>query len=152
VEIRYAGVVVGRAESIRRAGDASGGRLFLATSEPMPVGTVIELVTGNSIATARVVRVIESPDAATAGMEVRIGNAAELTEEPVVAPPIVVEPPAPDSSAVPEAVSGPEGSLAEGDASEGRATSAYDVSHFEGSGPTDTSNGAGGKRKKRRRR
>ena len=85
VDIRYAGVIVARASEVR---SPEGGRgLFLVVSEPLPVGTVIGLGADDQL--ARVERVVESVDAALAGMLVRpLGaNGESVAVAPVSPPP-----------------------------------------------------------------
>jgi len=69
VEIRYAGVVVGRSTAVRDLDEAGG---FITFSEPLPVGTPLSLKVGDAFKEARVVEVMESADPA-AGMRVRFG-------------------------------------------------------------------------------
>jgi hypothetical protein len=90
VEIRYAGVVIGRAQEIRGGdGDSS---FFLVVREPMPVGSVVHLRTGDRETPARVVHAVESADAAAAGIQVRlIGESEEVTTEWIPPPAPVVE-------------------------------------------------------------
>jgi hypothetical protein len=85
VEIRYAGVVIGRAQEIRGGeGDSS---FFLAVRDPMPVGSVVHLRTGDRETPARVIHTVESADAAAAGIQVRlIGEAEEVATEWIPAP------------------------------------------------------------------
>ncbi len=80
VEIRYAGVVIGRAQDVRPAdGDSS---FFLAVRESMPVGSVLHLRSADRETSARVVRTVESQDPAACGMQVRlIGEAEEVATE-----------------------------------------------------------------------
>jgi hypothetical protein len=68
IEIRYAGVVVGRASALREL-DAEG--LFVAITEPLPVGTPIILGIDERAAAAQVQTVLESADPARSGMRVR---------------------------------------------------------------------------------
>jgi hypothetical protein len=70
VEVRYAGIVVGRAQEVRSDDDAS--TFFLPGKEPMPVGTVVQLRSGDRETSARVLRAVESADPAVAGMKVRL--------------------------------------------------------------------------------
>lgn len=85
LEIRYAGVVIGRAQEVRAAeGDTM---YFLPGKEPMPVGTLLRLRSGRGEAPARVVRAVESPDPAACGMEVRL-----VGEEEIVAPEFIPAP------------------------------------------------------------
>jgi hypothetical protein len=89
VEIRYAGVVIGRAQEIRGSdGDSS---FFLVVRDPMPVGSVVHLRTGDRETPARVIHTVESADAAAAGIQVRlIGEAEEVATE-WIPPPAPVE-------------------------------------------------------------
>jgi hypothetical protein len=68
IEIRYAGVVVGRASALREL-DAEG--LFVAIPEPLPVGTPIILGIDERAVAAQVQTVLESADPARSGMRVR---------------------------------------------------------------------------------
>jgi hypothetical protein len=78
IEIRYAGVVVGRASALR---ELDGEGLFLAILEPLPVGTPVILGIEERAVAAQVQTVLESPDPARSGMRVRFlepGVAASL--------------------------------------------------------------------------
>lgn len=86
VEIRYAGVVIGRAQEVRTADDESV--FFLPGKDPMPVGTLLRLRSGARETSARVLRAVESPDPQIAGMQVRlIGEAEEVAPDWIPAPP-----------------------------------------------------------------
>jgi hypothetical protein len=78
IEIRYAGVVVGRVSALR---ELDGEGLFLAIPEPLPVGTPVVLGIEERALAAQVQTVVESPDPARSGMRVRFlepGVAAHL--------------------------------------------------------------------------
>jgi hypothetical protein len=182
VELRYAGVVIGKAEAVR-ASDGAVGRLFLQTADPMPVGTTLEMASGADIAVALVLRVVETGGEGKTGMDVQLvdpaavaATAAARGTAPARAPipdtleaalasaaatatpiePTPVEAPAP--SPVPEAISGefsasapvaiPEGDELAGVS--GRHTTEFGA--VDDSGDPNQSNGAGGKRKRKRRR
>lgn len=105
VEVRYAGVVVGRTDRVQ-AHENARGRLFVGLAEPLPVGTTVELVSGTEVLSARVTRVVESVDPAVAGMDVALpGAAAEapavVTPEPASARAPAEEPPAAAPAAEP---------------------------------------------------
>jgi hypothetical protein len=68
IEVRYAGVVVGRSSIIREL-DAEG--LFLGVAEPMPVGTPVVLAVDDRAVQGRVELVSESQEQARSGMRVR---------------------------------------------------------------------------------
>ena len=91
LEIRYAGVVIGRAQDIPSAeGDAPP--FFIPIRDPMPVGTVLRLRAGDRETPVRVVRAVESADAATCGIQVRtIGEAEEVSPEFIPAPAVLAE-------------------------------------------------------------
>jgi hypothetical protein len=96
IEIRYAGVVVAKANEVRRM-TVGGVDMFLAMPEPLPAGTVVSL--GNDTQ-ARIEKVIESPDPSVAGIYVRLlaeGEASQPwvpsfreSEVPAPRPPAVV--------------------------------------------------------------
>jgi hypothetical protein len=91
LEIRYASVVIGRAQEVRNAeGDIPA--FFLAVRDPMPVGTVLHLRTGDHETPARVVRAVESADPSLCGMQVRIiGEAEEVAPEFIPQPAVLAE-------------------------------------------------------------
>jgi hypothetical protein len=68
IEIRYAGVVVARANEVRRM-TVGGVDLFLSMPEPLPAGTVVTLSDG---AKARIEKVIESSDPSVAGVYIKL--------------------------------------------------------------------------------
>lgn len=90
IEVRYAGVVVGRSAIIREL-DTRG--LFLGITEPLPVGTEVLLRIGDRPGAEEVVgkveTVSESQELARAGMRVRFADAraATLFGTPSEAPP-----------------------------------------------------------------
>jgi hypothetical protein len=73
IEVRYAGVLVGRSGAVRDLDDRGA---FVTFSEPLPVGTVVTLRLGDTIKEARVDQVVESADPAAAGMRVRFVSGA----------------------------------------------------------------------------
>ena len=103
IEIRYEGTAIGTATST--SGSLDEGTLYLATDEPMPVGTKLELTSGRDVTQVRVVRVAESTDAKLVGMVVRALSASEPLEIPM--PPVVVVPPRPALPPGPAAPSRP---------------------------------------------
>jgi len=81
LEIRYAGVVIGRAQEVLGV-EGDGASFFLPVRDPMPVGTVLHLRAGERESAARVVHAVETADPATSGMRVRpIGECGELAPE-----------------------------------------------------------------------
>lgn len=84
VEIRYAGVVIGRAQEVK---DADGDSPFLLVREPMPVGTVVQLRSGGDVVSARVMNAIESADASASGMRVHVLAEAEIANRDFIPPP-----------------------------------------------------------------
>jgi hypothetical protein len=85
VEVRYAGVVVGRG-ALREVGpdaargdavfDTALGAAFVGIADPLPVGTLITLKMGDVVREARVDDVLESAEPSAVGMRVRWGVAA----------------------------------------------------------------------------
>ncbi len=101
VEIRYEGAILAKAVAPTGTLD-EGGTLFLPVTDPMPVGTRLELRAGGEVALVRVVKVTESPDARVAGMAVRPAGVAEpeplpIEPEPIPEPPRS-EPPGAEST------------------------------------------------------
>lgn len=90
IEVRYAGVVIGRTAVIREL-DTRG--LFLGITEPMPVGTPLSLRIGDQAVDkavhGKVEVVSESQELAQAGMRVRFNDprSALLFGTPTEAPP-----------------------------------------------------------------
>jgi hypothetical protein len=103
IEIRYEGTVIGTATS--SSGSLDDGTLYLTTGEPMPVGTRLELNSGQDVTQVRVVRVAESTDPNSVGMVVRALSASEPLEIPM--PPVAVVPPRPALPPGPAAPSRP---------------------------------------------
>jgi hypothetical protein len=91
IEVRYAGVVVGRSSIIREL-DTRG--LFLGMTEPLPLGTAVDLKIDEHTVAGRVEHVSESQELARAGMRVRFSHAdsAIFFGIPVEAPPEVAPP------------------------------------------------------------
>jgi hypothetical protein len=86
LEIRYAGVVIGRAQEVRSAeGDPLS--FFIPVRDPMPVGTVLHIRSGEQETPVRVVRAVESTDAAACGMHVRTLGEAEVVARDFIPPP-----------------------------------------------------------------
>jgi hypothetical protein len=101
IEIRYAGVVVGRAQEVHASPGEDASSFFLPLREPMPVGSVVRLRSGDQETPARVLRAVEAPDPAGSGMQVRLIGDAELVAPewippPPVATPAKAKPPAPE--------------------------------------------------------
>ncbi len=91
LEIRYAGVVIGRAQEVRST-EADAESFFLPVRDTMPVGTVLRLRSGDRETPVRVVHAVESPDAAICGMQVRmIGEAEEVAPEFIPPPAVAAE-------------------------------------------------------------
>jgi hypothetical protein len=78
VEVRYAGVVVGRGALVREVAEEGGFvrafvRAFVGLPEPMPVGTAVTLKIGEDVQSAIVEEVVESAEPSAVGMRVRWG-------------------------------------------------------------------------------
>jgi hypothetical protein len=102
VEVRYAGVVVGRG-AVRELdvapADSFAGSFFVGIAEPLPVGTLVTLKMGDVVREARVDDVVESAEPSAAGMRVRWGGAAPARAEAPAATPEPVAVPAPAAPA-----------------------------------------------------
>ena len=73
IEVRYAGVIVGRGVLARDLGEDGA---FVGIAEPLPVGTSVTLKIGDAVREGRVDEVVESADPAVVGMRVSWGGAA----------------------------------------------------------------------------
>jgi hypothetical protein len=164
IEVRYAGVVVGRSTKVRDWGDSGA---FIGFAEPLPTGTPLVLKGDGVEQAARVVEVVESADPAVAGMKVTFVDAtraARPASKPAAAPPkaapasaSVAPAPAaaptapPDTTAPPEAVveAAPvELSSSTSSAVSGEISAPATNEHGEG----DPGQGGGGGKRRRRRR
>ena len=170
IEVRYAGVLLGRSTKVR---DWDTAGAFIGFAEPMPSGTSLVLRGDGVDQAARVVEVFESADPAVAGMQVKFIGSAEAARpapkpaaaavkpasapEPARAPePAAVTAPAPAVKATPEQApvvvagaspveaSAPPSSSASAEQGEGEAGQGE---HAEQSGQP----GQAGKRRRRRR-
>ena len=79
VEVRYAGVVVGRGALITELGPDAA---FVGISEPLPVGTLVTLKIGDVVREAWVDEVVESSEPSAVGMRVRWGASAPAARPP----------------------------------------------------------------------
>lgn len=102
LDIRYEGAVVGQARPISGS-IAEGGTLFLATLDPLPVGTKLEIAEAGEMLQVRVVRVSEGMDNQAAGMIVRAVGASEAIEIPPPPPASAEAPGAPPMPVAPVA-------------------------------------------------
>jgi hypothetical protein len=143
VEVRYAGVGIGRS-TVLRDWNATGA--FIGFAEPMPTGTPLVLKGDGIDQAARVVETIESIDLAVAGMRVEfVGSAGPA--------PTAAAPPAPA-----EAPPGADPALAE--AAPASADEGPPVADTDSSGVTEAqhatdgeagSSAGSGKRRRRRK-
>jgi hypothetical protein len=174
VEIRYEGVVIDRITGISGSVD-SGAVVQLATAEPMPVGTRLELWNGSEVSYVRVVRVTEAVGSEVSAMHVRAMGLSEPFEVTLLPNPEYYEsraksgevprtpeppppPPRPeDAQAVPEPVA----SEGASEGHNGNGAHPRDEISGEISGLIDTGassempsagNGTNNKRRRRRRR
>ena len=149
IEVRYAGVVVGRSTKVR---DWTASGAFIGFAEPLPSGTSLVLRGDGVDQPARVVEVIESADPAVAGMQVTFAGAAEAARpapkpapaaaqsaSPATAPAAVAE-------AAPVEISGGASSAAV------TAEASGPASDEPGEGQGDGQPGPGGGKRRRRRR
>jgi pyruvate dehydrogenase E2 component (dihydrolipoamide acetyltransferase) len=93
VEVRYAGVVVGRGALLKELGPDAA---FVGLPEPLPVGTLVTLKIGDAVREARVDDVVESAEPTAVGMRIRWGGTAPVARPaPAPAPPTPAARPAP---------------------------------------------------------
>ena len=156
VEVRYAGVVVGRGALVKELG---ADAIFVGLPDPLPVGTLVTLKIGDAVRDARVDEVVESAEVSTAGMRVRWGGAPAARPAPakeqahVAAPAPAPEPAAPqmaassNDSAPAAADSGPASTVAAEAGDEGSGAIPAPLSLAGGDGAQS----GGGKRRRKRR-
>jgi hypothetical protein len=151
VEVRYAGVVVGRGALVKELG---ADAIFVGIPDPLPVGTLVTLKIGDAVREARVDEVVESAEASAAGMRVRWGgapaarpaSAQEPAQKAVAAPePAAPQAAAPSNDSGPAADSGPASAVAAeaGDEGSGAIPAPLSLAGPSGDG--------GGKRRRKRR-
>jgi len=165
LEVRYAGVTVGRSTRVR---DWSASGAFVGFAEPLPSGTALVLKGDGVEQAARVVGVVESADPGVAGMQVTFVAAeaarpAAKPAAPAPAPAAVAEAAPAAPAAVAEAAPAAPAAVAEAapdEVSSGTSSAAV-ASEISGPasaepGPGETGDSApqgqgGGKRRRRRR-
>jgi hypothetical protein len=99
VEVRYAGVGIGRSTHLR---DWSEAGAFVGFAEPMPTGTPLVLKGDGIEQPARVVQSIESADVSVAGMRVEFTSPAQTAPaKPAAATPAAATPAGPIAPAAP---------------------------------------------------
>jgi hypothetical protein len=160
VEVRYAGVVVGRGAIVK---DLDVGSAFVGVSEPLPVGTLVTLKIGDAVHEARVDDVVESSEPTAVGMRVSWGGAPRASAPaprapaprasaptPRVEPPAVASAPAPAPEPV-QPVAALEAAPLEPVAAPEDAGSAIPAPmSLAGPGAEGSHQGGGKKRRKRR--
>jgi hypothetical protein len=143
IEVRYAGVIVGRGVLARDLGE---GGAFVGVAEPLPVGTNVTVKIGDAVREGRVDEVVETADPAVVGMRVSWGGAARSVPAPRAAAPVAAP-----SSAEPSGPTGDVGSGGDG------GQPAAEVEDASGAIPApmslsgDASHSGGGKRRRKRR-
>jgi len=147
VEIRYAGVVVGRSTKVR---DWDTGGAFIGFAEPLPSGTSLVLRGDGVEQKASVVEVFESADPAVAGMQVKFIGAAEAARPAPKPTPAAAPVPAPAPVAAPAVVPADASPVEASDAPSSAVAPEQgdgEPGHPEQGGQA----GSGGKRRRRRR-
>jgi hypothetical protein len=158
VEVRYAGVVVGRGSIVK---DLGAGSAFVGVPEPLPVGTLVMLKIGDAVHEARVDDVVESSEPTIVGMRVSWGGAARpaapepRAESPQVVTPVAARPapaaaPAPTPAPAP-VVAAPTAAPVEPVAEAADASSAIPAP-ISLAGPAGDGSHQGGGKKRRKRR
>ncbi|HVZ75599.1 MAG TPA: hypothetical protein VHJ20_24670 [Polyangia bacterium] len=139
IEVRYAGVVVGRTTSVRGL-DAHGA--FIGLPEPLPVGTIVTLKLAEGSKEARVEEVVESADPNAVGMRVGFDLGAKTSNSTSNVSP---SPPNESASASVDSAPGAQPEALEADEGSGAISAPLSLAGPEG-------NGQGGGKKKRKRR
>jgi hypothetical protein len=147
IEVRYAGVIVGRGVLARDLGE---GGAFVGVAEPLPVGTNVTVKIGDAVREGRVDEVVESADPAVVGMRVSWGGAARTLP---AAKPVQTVAPSP-AAATSSGASAPSADVGSGPTGVQPAAEVEDVS---GAIPApmslsgDAAQNGGGKRRRKRR-
>jgi hypothetical protein len=76
IELRYAGVVIGKATVSGPIDESGENSLFVPVPDPLPVGTKVGLKVDDRTFEGRVIAVAESTESAKCGMKIQIGAAA----------------------------------------------------------------------------
>lgn len=171
IELRYAGVVIGKATVSGPIDESGENSVFVPVPDPLPVGTKVGLKVDDRTLDGRVIAVAESTESSKCGMKIRIGGASSAkssgTSSNVAAPSAPAAPapaahsgpaagapaaPAPAMESAPidgavSAESGTDVSAAHGDGSSDGVPSGD-----EGAGGQSGPQGGGGGGRRRRRR
>ena len=150
--------MVGRSPQVRDRNDTGA---FVVFSEPMPVGSAISFKIDDKEQFARVTEVVESADAAAAGMRVRFVSAAErsapatapmarVAAAPAAPPPAVVAAPPPAPAVEPAAHADAPIPVAAEASSASQAVAAGSQAH-QADPNAPHHDGEGGRRRRRRK-
>jgi hypothetical protein len=167
IELRYAGVVIGKATVSGPIDESGENSVFVPVPDPLPVGTKVGIKIDDRTLDGRVIAVAESTESSKCGMKIRIGGASSAkssggpasgaTQSAPAAPapsaPAAGTPtaPAPATESAPidgavAADSGTDVSAAHADGSTEGVPSGD-----EGGGQSGGQGGGGGRRRRRRR-
>jgi hypothetical protein len=162
IEVRYAGVIVGRTAAVRGL-DGSGA--FIGIAEPLPVGTIVTLKMSDGTKEARVAEVVESAEPNVVGMRVVFDLGARAFAPRAAAPaPVAASASAPVAAPASAPVAAPASAPVAAVVAEpvpAMAAMPVDESIDEGSAPLaaplslagpDASGSPGGGKKRRKRR
>ena len=76
IELRYAGVVIGKATVSGPIDESGESSVFVPVPDPLPVGTKVGLKIDERTLDGRVIAVAESTESSKCGMKIRIGGAS----------------------------------------------------------------------------
>jgi hypothetical protein len=76
IELRYAGVVIGKATVSGPIDESGENSVFVPVPDPLPVGTKVGLKIDDRTLDGRVIAVAESTESSKCGMKIRIGGAS----------------------------------------------------------------------------
>jgi hypothetical protein len=79
IELRYAGVVIGKATVADPIDESGQNGVFVPVPDPLPVGTKVGVKIDDRTLDGRVIAVAESTESAKCGMKIRIGGTAAST-------------------------------------------------------------------------
>ena len=173
IELRYAGVVIGKATVSGPIDESGESSVFVSVPDPLPVGTKVGLKIDDRALDGRVIAVAESSESSKCGMKIRIGGASSASKSssgaasgstppvPAASAPAAVADAAPAPAASAPAAPATESAPIDGAVS---AEGATDLSAAHGDGSSEGvpggeeaggqpgGQGGGGGRRRRRRR
>jgi hypothetical protein len=159
IELRYAGVVIGKATVADPIDECGQSSLFVSVPDPLPVGTKVGIKVDDRTFDGRVMSVAESTDSAKCGMKIRIGGSATsasgaangTAQSSSSSSDSSVAPPAPAPATEPAPIEGAVSAEGSADVSAAHGDGSSDGAPGGEEGGGQSGGQGGGKRRRRRR-